>query len=235
MQKKYFVIMAGMLGLLLSGTARSATVFFDDFEDGNHDGWLRTTVAGSGGSGQTGVESNNGSQMAFVKHQGKGQDSLSMDFGYLADATLSFDMQAVATLGYRYNGSALHSSSGVTISFLNFLNVPLGSITLINATSSGLVGADDIAIDSAQHNYAAMMGDFATVAGLDNSDPIDKISLAFFATADYSWGGNIYPNGRSSASVWFDNVTVSTVPVPAAVWLFGSGLLGLAARLRRKA
>ena len=31
-----------------------------------------------------------------------------------------------------------------------------------------------------------------------------------------------------------DNVTVSAVPVPAAVWLFGSGLVGLIGLARRK-
>ena len=31
-----------------------------------------------------------------------------------------------------------------------------------------------------------------------------------------------------------DNVTVSAVPVPAAVWLFGSGLVGLVGIARRK-
>ena len=31
------------------------------------------------------------------------------------------------------------------------------------------------------------------------------------------------------------NMSVATVPVPAAVWLFGSGLLGLAGIARRKA
>ena len=32
----------------------------------------------------------------------------------------------------------------------------------------------------------------------------------------------------------FDNIVVSAVPVPAAVWLFGSGLLGLVGMARRK-
>ena len=36
------------------------------------------------------------------------------------------------------------------------------------------------------------------------------------------------------SNLGIDNVTVSAVPVPAAVWLFGSGLLGLVGVARRK-
>jgi hypothetical protein len=32
----------------------------------------------------------------------------------------------------------------------------------------------------------------------------------------------------------FDNIVVSAVPVPAAFWLFGSGLIGLIGVARRK-
>ena len=78
------------------------------------------------------------------------------------------------------------------------------------------------------------MSDYLAAAGLGAGDPVTKVSLEFFATAQYSWGGNIYPNGAPSASVWFDNVTVGAVPLPPALWLFGSGLLGLIGVARRK-
>lgn len=38
----------------------------------------------------------------------------------------------------------------------------------------------------------------------------------------------------SSSAVYFDNVSVSAVPVPAAVWLFGSGVVGLIGVARRR-
>ena len=221
--------------VIVSSSASAALVFFDDFEDGNTLGWLETIVPGAGGSGSTGVEFHNESQMAYVYHRGSGSHSLSHDFSYLANDTLSFDMHAVANTGTTATGGTLHSSTGVTISFLNFLNVSLGSISLVNATNPASLDANSIAIDSLQHNYSGLMSDFATIAGLDAGDPISKVSLEFFSTAAYSWGGNIYPNGYSSAKVWFDNVTVSAVPVPAAAWLFGSGLIGLVGVARRKA
>jgi len=49
--------------------------------------------------------------------------------------------------------------------------------------------------------------------------------------ATYDTGG---ANNFSGARVWADWSNVSTVPVPAAVWLFGSGLIGLVGFARRK-
>jgi len=182
--------------------------FFDAFEDGDAADWQETMISGSGGSGSTGVELHNESQMAFVKHSGGGQHALSRDFEYSADDNLSFEMHAVST-SVSIRGTVLHSRSGVTISFLNGLNVPLASLKLVNATDPSLLDPDDSLIDGAQHEYTASMSEFAAAAGLDTADSIAKISLGFFAEANYSWGGNIYPNGSSSATVWFDDVAIT--------------------------
>ena len=62
-------------------------------------------------------------------------------------------------------------------------------------------------------------------------------------TIDYQWylfTGNSGTNGTWDASAIFDGKDLShisaytVVPVPAAVWLFGSGLLGLVGVARRK-
>jgi hypothetical protein len=37
----------------------------------------------------------------------------------------------------------------------------------------------------------------------------------------------------ASATTYIDNVNISAVPVPAAIWLFASGLLGLAGMTKR--
>jgi len=44
----------------------------------------------------------------------------------------------------------------------------------------------------------------------------------------------ILAEGVSPDAVGFDNLVANTIPIPAAVWLFGSGL-GLLGWLRRKA
>lgn len=210
--------------IFVCSNANAATVFIDDFEDGNTDGWLLT----SNGSGSTGAQSYNGSQMAFVSHSGNGQHLLLMDFNYLGSNALSFDMLAVA-----YPSGSANAMSGVEISFLTSMNTELGSTVLANSTTSSWIGIHDLLIDDVQHHYAATMSDFAALAGLGATDPISKLSLTFFTQAQsyYSYGTH-----TSSATVWFDDVTIgaSSMPVPAAVWLFGSGLLGFLGAVRRK-
>jgi len=55
-------------------------------------------------------------------------------------------------------------------------------------------------------------------------DALGLTSVTFF---NLGYGGGSYNYG-------FDNVTTGIVPIPAAVWLFGSGLLGLIGIARRK-
>jgi hypothetical protein len=214
------------IGLLLSTPlAKSATVFSDNFEDGNAVGWQETIVGNSAGS--TGVESHNGSLMAFAKDTGATSFSLSHDFNYVSDQTLAFTMQAIANANPCCD--ILEASSGVTISFLDVFNSTLGSVTIANASNSALT---DILVDTAQHDYSASMGVFATQAGLNPASTISKLNLNFFAYGETY--GNVSGVAHSTSSVWFDNVNVSAVPVPAAAWLFGTGLVGLIGVARRK-
>jgi hypothetical protein len=212
-------ILFGM-GLLFASSYASAA-YFDNFEDENADGWLLT----SSGSGSTGVELHNASQMAYATHTGSGFHMLSMDFNYLASNSLSFDMHAVA-----YTRSASNAMSGVELSFLNNINVELGSTRLANATNLSWLDTNDQLVDNVQHHYEASFSDFAALAGLGATDPISTLSISFFAQAQST---NINRH-HSNATVRFDNVTVSAVPVPAAAWLFGSGLLGLLGLTRTK-
>lgn len=151
--------------LILSTSANATTLFNDDFEDGNASGWLHTELPSTRGNGVTGVELHNGCQMAYVQHSGEGRDSLSHDFNYLESDILSFTMHAVANSSKTAFRNTLHSRSGVVMSFLNFLNVPLGNISLVNATNPSSLGSHSITIDSAQHVYSAPMNEFAKAAG----------------------------------------------------------------------
>ena len=212
----------------------AATAFFDDFEDMNLDGWAH---ANSGGSATFEVVERNGSHRAHIRHVSNtstgDQSSLSRTFEYTATDVMSFEMEALAFLG-QYGGRIRHGLAGVEVSFLNTFNVPLGSAGLFNVTSSSLLGPNDSSILSTHQSYSATMAEFAGLAGLDDTDPIAKMSLAFLARGSFSFGGNIQPNVGSGGDVWFDNVSVSPIPLPAAAYLFGSSLLGLLAIARRK-
>ena len=223
------------LGILISTpSAVAATIFLDDFEDGDHVGWQVTNGNVGNGSGSTGVELHNTSMMAVVQHSGSGYYSLSQDFSYAPTDTLSFTMHAIANSRTMSGGGILESFSGVTVSFLNVLNGSLGTVSIVNATDPGSFGSTTNLVDTAQHDYMALVSDFAALAGLGASAPIAKINLSFFASSEGFC--NVGGCASSSSKVWFDNVTVSdvsAVPVPAAAWLFGSGLLGLIGISRR--
>jgi hypothetical protein len=85
---------------------------------------------------------------------------------------------------------------------------------------------------------------------LDNVGPfINFQSYGYWSSTEYifpsyAWYFNtIYGNQRDivktnslyALAFRYGDVAVTTVPVPAAVWLFGSGLLGLIGMARRKA
>jgi len=70
----------------------------------------------------------------------------------------------------------------------------------------------------------------------------DHFILGISTDGGVSWSGDISvtPEGANSYTVTFSDgsvleVDVAIVPVPAAVWLFGSGLLGLVGVARRRA
>ena len=61
----------------------------------------------------------------------------------------------------------------------------------------------------------------------------DTVSFTFSSTNFSASDNGTYLTGFTASAT--GNVTGSVVPVPAAVWLFGSGLLGLVGVARRKA
>ena len=207
-----FVFLGVLASVPLVG---AATIFFNDFEDGDHLGWLESTT---GGSGSTGVELHNSSQMAFIQHTGNDFHSLSYDFSYAANQHLSFDMHTVAHSADVSTGGALvHAGSGVTLSFLDVFNTTLGSVSLTYRTDPASLGENSILVDTSQHNYDLLMSDYASQAGMDAADPIVKVSLSFWA-----WGVTSFHGHASNATVWFDNVTISGEPVNTPVDLSGT-------------
>lgn len=68
----------------------------------------------------------------------------------------------------------------------------------------------------------------------DNGD-VDTVVGKFNDPTASNWGSlGTSPVAADAALIYADFIPGATVPVPAAVWLFGSGLLGLVGMARRK-
>lgn len=81
--------------------------------------------------------------------------------------------------------------------------------------------------------------DFSSSITLGSSSPLTTFSLLFTLGASTSNASIIFDHaGGDNLGLLLDNVSlnaanVSSVPVPAAVWLFSSALIGLGAKRRR--
>ena len=232
--------------LLMAPLANAATValpFTDDFESGldTTTVWTKDENVLNGGFNLVGVTHNNGSDMAHLQQFGDEFVSLSIDTTYYAAAPVSFRMEANADTvipntnpinSDPVSEPTLYSASGVNIIFLDSLSNEVGTYTITNDTFPvvGPPPANVLYVGSSPQNYGNTMGGFATLAGINPADPaIVKFQLEFFALAQSDPANN---SRRSSSSVFFDDVKV--VPVPASIWLLGSGLLGLIGVARRK-
>ena len=109
------------------------------------------------------------------------------------------------------------------------LSIPMPEVVTI--TEGGIALGD----------YTAENEDTPTPATL-NLTGSDWFILAISTDDGTSWSGdtNVIVRGTNSYDVYFSDerilqVDARVVPVPAAVWLFGSGLLGLVGVARRKA
>ena len=65
---------------------------------------------------------------------------------------------------------------------------------------------------------------------IDRSKHISPTSDDFIEIAEYPKGTNYVELG----SFFFRDIPTGEVPIPSAVWLFGSGLLGLVGVARRR-
>jgi len=138
--------------------------------------------------------------------------------------------------------SAGTSGGGVTITWDNTIIDLQGGLAGLNITFSGdaffapapVLGAGSLSFSVASLNGEPLANfDIATLTfdAVMIGGPITtgvEVSL-FDVWADFDSLTDMTPTGVGN------EITINAVPVPAAVWLFGSGLLGLVGVARRRA
>jgi hypothetical protein len=163
-----------------------------------------------------------------------------MSSAYAAVQTYSYTITGTVLVGEETTDNAFDLFVGDTVTaygtFTADLSVP-GDVTVMFGSGSGntmtidlngtfLTANDDV-------DFADNTGPFLTfnVMSLTDFDYLKTTSPAFNSSFLFfdDLGG-----AEGMLGQWDSSVSLVVVPVPAALWLFGSGLIGLAGIARRK-
>jgi hypothetical protein len=156
---------------------------------------------------------------------------------------INFSVQTLPAL----NGIA-GSNFGIQTFALNTLldtsTIPDGSIVNLPSGWSGNVvpppntidgfGMFDISVDNGGGNRLTTLNFSIDVAG-DNVGDYIALSSGNAGQGNVFFAAHVagFDDGAGNTSAFFGGSTSAPVPLPAAAWLFGSGLLGLGALARR--
>ena len=157
----------------------------------------------------------------------------------MGGVTVGNDIAVLSGTAYQYifngNPNELTIDINSGYSFLNYyytvhndaeLSWPPDRMTI--GASADFPGYDDVSFTM---ELWSSDGDAFSTAAL----PTEPLNLDVFdirATGSLSFINPNNPNVRSDIN--FDVVSITGVPIPAAFWLFGSGLLGIIGVARRK-
>lgn len=150
--------------------------------------------------------------------------TLTGDVDLLADAGNSYGLNMGDTISATgtFDDAVLISGTGI----VSFGDGSGNSLTL-NVGSEPFVASDDSNYGS---GYPQLSLNSGTFDGLN-------VSILFGASSSFDslnfWFDAYDDSGNLVSGTWTD-FQMTPVPIPAAVWLFGSGLLGLVGIARRK-
>jgi hypothetical protein len=143
---------------------------------------------------------------------------------------VSFDIATTGLIGSTDYFAVLFDTPTVRNLYFN----PDGTISTYNigSGSSGVIGS----YTDSQFMHVDMTFDIAANQwdiSLDNTLLYsDAMDASYLRSIRFSHG--IISGIDPSATTYIDNVRISAVPVPAAIWLFASGLLGLTGMAKRR-
>ncbi|MDD4915393.1 MAG: PEP-CTERM sorting domain-containing protein [Methylococcales bacterium] len=184
---------------------------------------VRGASPGNGWSSQAPI----GSQGAEFDTSTVGYKNISVSFD------LYFTTQAPAKFELEYTTDGTNWINASTLSY-----AADSAYIMTNTSSANTVTGTYFDQTGGQNWYNGISADLSGVI-LANNDANFGIRIVNAATGadDVAYNGTAYNN--SSGNVRFDNVVisgtaVSAVPVPGAVWLFGSALAGFVGFKRRK-
>jgi len=219
--------------LVLSTSLNAATIYNGSFEMMNFTHWIPSdinepydplTVAGAGAAtefynhGPNFVLPSDGD---FAMNNGfdgggPGAISLAQDVGIIsAGEVLTFDYRAGWDLvNFPHEGGSLDRFFEVSIETAGG-GATVGTHSIITA----FYGTDTLGNPNSDTGPLSASIDLSSYAGLD-------------ARINFLWTVPEYYSGPANAQL--DNVSISSVPVPAAVWLFSTGLITLIGAAKRK-
>ncbi len=144
----------------------------------------------------------------------------------VAQSGYSFDAMHVAQFGdYQLSGSGATNNVSGTLSVSDSNNASTASTDALFVTGLGIN-------DGQTHEWQATAGFDLSTAMWSNVNSIE-LSLDSLLSASTSTTGESAFTQSKFVGGGMVTIETSAVPVPAAVWLFGSGLLGLAGIARR--
>lgn len=210
LNKKSTKLVAAMGATLFAGTVQAAQIEINGgFETGDFTGWAQYP---SGGTTQSIITTNpsSGTYAANVNiPAGAGAVNNVLKQERLLDGTGLLSAGDIVSYSFDVRGSA---ADGGVLFLENFCE------------TAGPLCGQDLTVINATTEWATITGDFTLGAG------VEAYTLQFAAVCGAA--------ATCTADYYFDNVSITAdvnpVPVPAAVWLFGSGLLGLIGVARRK-
>lgn len=150
--------------------------------------------------------------------------------------TTTVNATSMSGSGYTYAGSdaMLYGAEGTSKFSVNFGVDELTDFSLTGSLDSALFGGSTL--------YVSLLQDGIKIFGFDTWDFLVDGVNPFNYSGQFSVGSNYelvlfsstYDSYYYNEKWQFNLATTPAVPVPAAVWLFGSGLLGLVGVARRK-